>query len=410
MRRISLCSSALTVFQKTTEECLDSSSIFSSKAIKVYIRLMFLRIGEIDTLNEKYQAQASIESRWPIEFDKLLPNLSSDEQTRLIQGKSISLIKYAESNWHPQLYIENILSDLKEQLRYSAKISQENNQIYICEHRDIKGIFWEKLELHHFPSDVQELSISVGSIFYDDKVILIADPYHLSGINREAFVDQQEWLLYEHVDTKQRYIKEFLFRGGDEEDDNNDDDDASTGTHKERKRSILTVTCHAARRSNYFYWNGYCLIFLITLVSFCIFAIPPNLSANRLQISCTLLLTSITFRWTVNRSLPTISYLTAMDKYAIMCLFILVILSIWHAIIGRLIFRYTPDFRVTSVTCIYIIINGLLLIWLFCVPLRHRRELHQKDIQYRQLLSKKYRSSKKKLQNNFDYIPISVQS
>jgi len=82
-------------------------------------------------------------------------------------------------------------------------------------------------------------------MLYDDKVILIADPYHLSGINREAFVDQQEWLLYEHVDTKQRYIKEFLFRGGDEEDDNNDDDYASTGTHKERKRSILTVTCHA---------------------------------------------------------------------------------------------------------------------------------------------------------------------
>jgi len=40
---------------------------------------MFLQIGEIDTLNEKYQAQASIESRWSIELDKILPNLSSDE-------------------------------------------------------------------------------------------------------------------------------------------------------------------------------------------------------------------------------------------------------------------------------------------------------------------------------------------
>ncbi|CAF0881847.1 unnamed protein product [Rotaria sp. Silwood1] len=350
---------------------------------------MFLRIGEIDTLNEKYQAQASIESRWPVEFDKLSPNLSSDEQTRLIQGKSISLINYAESNWHPQLYIENILGDLKEQLRYSAKISKADNQIYICEHRDIKGIFWEKLELQHFPSDVQELSISIGSMLYDDKVLLIADPYHLSGINREVFIDQQEWSLYEHVDTKQRHIKEFLFRGGDEEEDNDEDDDASISTNKERKRSILTVTCHAA---------------------------------NRLQISCTLLLTSITFRWTVNRSLPTISYLTAMDKYAIMCLFILVILSIWHAIIGGLIYRYTSDFHVTSITLlinfdryvlytaigIYIIIHGILLIWLFCVPLKHRRELNQKDIQYRQLLSKNSQLSKTKSKNNSDYIPISV--
>jgi hypothetical protein len=86
-------------------------------------------------------------------------------------------------------------------------------------------------------------------MFYDDKIVLIADPYHSSGINREAFVDQQEWSLYEHVDTHQRFVKEFLFRkeDDDEEDNNNNDDGGSSSafTNKERKRSILTVTCHA---------------------------------------------------------------------------------------------------------------------------------------------------------------------
>jgi hypothetical protein len=201
---------------------------------------MFLRIGEIDTLNEKYQAQASIESRWPIEFDKLLPNLSSDEQKRLIHGKSVSLIRYTESQWHPQLYIENALGDLKEQIRYSAKKSKIDSQIYICEHRDIKGLFWEKLELQHFPCDVQDLSISIASMLYDDKVILIADPYHLSGINREAFIDQQEWSLYEHVDTQQRFIKEFLFQNKDEEQ-------TKLNLNDERKRSFLTISCHAGK-------------------------------------------------------------------------------------------------------------------------------------------------------------------
>ena len=204
-----------------------------TKPVLVNIRLMFLRIGEIDTLNEKYQAQAAIESRWPVEVDKILPNLSSDEQQRLAYGKSVSLIKYSESNWHPQLYIENALGDLKEQIRYSAKKSKIDNQIYICEHRDIKGLFWEKLELYHFPSDVQELSISIGSMLYNDKVLLVADPYHLSSVNREAFVDQQEWSLYEHVNTQQRYIKEFLFQYKEKND--------------ERERTFLTVTCHAGR-------------------------------------------------------------------------------------------------------------------------------------------------------------------
>ncbi len=253
--------------------------------IKVSIRLMFLRIGEIDTLNEKYQAQVSIEARWPIDIDKLSSDLSSDDQKRLVEGKSISLVKYAESHWHPQLFIENAIGDLKEQIRYSAKKCKKDNKIYICEHRDIKGLFWEKLELQHFPSDIQELSISIGSILYDDKVILIADPYYLSGINREIFIDQQEWSLYEHVDTQQRYVKEFLFQ-------DKDDEETEFNSNDERKRSFLTVSCHAgrikkkenfyylnlqlARRSEYFYWNGYCLVFLITICAFCTFSIPPK--------------------------------------------------------------------------------------------------------------------------------------
>jgi hypothetical protein len=213
--------------------------------VQINIRLMFLRVGEIDTLNEKYQAQASIEARWPIELDILTPDLSADDQKRLINGKSVSVLKYAETHWHPQLFIENAIGELKEQIRYSAKKSRKNSQIYICEHRDIKGLFWEKLELQHFPSDVQELSISIGSIYYNDKVILMADPYHLSGINREIFTDQQEWSLYEHVDTQQRYVKEFLFQDQDE-------DETKANPKDERKRSFLTVSCHAGKRKKVF--------------------------------------------------------------------------------------------------------------------------------------------------------------
>jgi hypothetical protein len=201
-------------------------------------------LGEIDTLNEKYQAQAAIESRWVVDIDKLSSDLSSDDQKSLSDGKSITLTNYPQRHWHPQLYIENAIGDLKEQIRYSAKRSKEDNQIYVCEHRDIKGVFWEKLELYHFPSDVQDLSISIASMFFDDKVVIVADPYHLSGINREAFVDQQEWALYEHVDAEQRFVKEFIFRDTDDEE-NGDDQVENTDTKEDRKRSILTVTCHA---------------------------------------------------------------------------------------------------------------------------------------------------------------------
>lgn len=156
----------------------------------------------------------------------------------------MTLTNYAQNNWHPQLYIENVLGEMKEQVRYSARKSKHDQQFYVCEHREIRGIFWEKLELYHFPSDVQDLSISIASQFYDDKVQLIADPHYLSGVNREAFVDQQEWTLYEHVDTQQRFVREFLY-----DDLNDNDEDGNSSNFDDRKRPILTVTCHAGKRN-----------------------------------------------------------------------------------------------------------------------------------------------------------------
>ncbi|CAF4900027.1 unnamed protein product, partial [Rotaria magnacalcarata] len=51
----------------------------------------------------------------------------------------------------------------------------------------------------------------------------------LSGVNRESFADQQEWSLYEHVDTQQRFIKEFPF--DDDDDDDNDEEDDNGNIH-----------------------------------------------------------------------------------------------------------------------------------------------------------------------------------
>ena len=108
--------------------------------------------------------------------------------------------------------------------------------------------------MYHFPSDVQELSISVGSIYYNDRVILLADSVRLSGINREAFIDQQEWCLYEHVDTEQRFMKEFLLH------DDNDDDDLQFNGQEERKRSFLVISCHAGKTSEERKEKNRCLV------------------------------------------------------------------------------------------------------------------------------------------------------
>lgn len=62
--------------------------------------------------------------------------------------------------------------------------------------RSVLGSFWERLELHHFPIDVQELSVSVVSKWSSRDVKLISDDKRLSYVNLEAentFIDQQKW-------------------------------------------------------------------------------------------------------------------------------------------------------------------------------------------------------------------------
>lgn len=49
-------------------------------------------------------------------------------------------------------------------------------------------------------------------------------------------------------------------------------------------------------------------------MSFATFSVTYNLPQNRLQLSFTLLLTAVTFKWVVVRCLPTISYLTTLVR------------------------------------------------------------------------------------------------
>ncbi len=76
------------------------------------------------------------------------------------------------------------------------------------------------------------------------------------------------------------------------------------------------------------------LIFLITILGFVPFAFDPSSPQFRCQVTGLLLLTSVNFRWIVTQRLPSVPYLTSLDKYAIGSLLYLVLFCVWHSIIG----------------------------------------------------------------------------
>ncbi|KAH8850228.1 Cys-loop ligand-gated ion channel [Schistosoma japonicum] len=268
--------------------------------VSVQIRVVFLKIGEIDTLKEIFHADAFIQAKWRE------PRLDgkTDENLRKID---------LQRCWNPLILIDNILSESKEQ-HWIITERNEHDEIFIVERRRLRGVFLETLELNDFPLDVQDLTITLTSERPESEVELIPDKNEPCRINLQSLVDQQEWRLHEHIEVTRRSATQEY-------------------THSSQSHPCISVTCRAARRPGYFYWNVFLIMFFITGLSFATFAVPPERPENRLQLSFTLFLTSVAFKFVINQSLPKISYLTYMDKYVLMSLAILCVVSIWHAVV-----------------------------------------------------------------------------
>jgi hypothetical protein len=110
---------------------INNHNIVKSKPVVVQLHVVILKVGDIDNVNEKFQADAYIEACWE---DDSIDSKSTFDPRR---------------NWEPELFIENALGSLKQDISY--KMIRRDGKVFVCEMRMIKGIFWEKLELYDFP-------------------------------------------------------------------------------------------------------------------------------------------------------------------------------------------------------------------------------------------------------------------
>jgi hypothetical protein len=88
----------------------------------------------------------------------------------------------------------------------------------------------------------KDLTITVVSELPSYEVELIEDETDHHVVNRQSFVDEQEWFLYMHTECCRKDIVI---------------DQADNSI----RRPALSVKCRAARRPGYFVWN----IFMVTV-------------------------------------------------------------------------------------------------------------------------------------------------
>ena len=89
-------------------------------ARQVEICVEFFRIGEIDTMNERYNAEFNIEAKW-IDFNIAITD------------------KYdPKVHWNPQIFIENALNTIQT-VNYDLD-KRADGTIWVIERRNIKGL------------------------------------------------------------------------------------------------------------------------------------------------------------------------------------------------------------------------------------------------------------------------------
>lgn len=124
---------------------------------------------------------------------------------------------------------------------------------------------------------------------------------------------QQEWILYPHINTENRSVRDVITK---------------------YTKPAFTFSSKIARKPGYYIYNCYMLLFTITGLGFVPFSFNSYSPHFRIQTICLLILSSVNFKLIVTKSLPTVSYLTTLDIYALVALIFLIFLCCWHSIIG----------------------------------------------------------------------------
>lgn len=189
----------------------------------------------------------------------------------------------------------------------------------------------------------------------------------LSTVNISTFTQTHEWILHPTVNHNET-LKQSYFA--------------------DISHTILDVNVCVSRKPSYYYWNTFLLNFIITLICFCCYSIRCDVSGNRIIIGITVLLTSITFKLTLSKYLPSLSYLTTIDIYSLMNILTIFFNCAYFAIMGVVTAPLCPfpynkvdNYFFYASISLFLLLNGILIAKIVMIVLKNKKiiDTHSKE-------------------------------
>ena len=268
--------------------------------VKVYVRMSIIRVGEIDAVRQEFHCEFYMRLRW----EEVGLKKSSIDKEKIDW----------DSMWNPSYYFINAVNIEDHERNRSIRSGNPPQFILQCR---IIGTFKEVLKIDKFPFDYQDLSLTLTSKCHADKMTFVKDPEVEDNICTEYFYPKQEWDLRPHVITNQQTLEP---------------KEGSSSNRYPQYRIRMNVM----RQYKFYIYNLFLIISLITALTFASFAVEADAPGDRVQITLTLLLTSVAFKYYAQQFVPTVSYLTLIDKYILSCMIFQFCMALYSTISGFL--------------------------------------------------------------------------
>lgn len=216
---------------------------------------------------------------------------------------------------------------------------------------------YEHMDLRAFPFDFQNLNISIVSKLARERAMW---KFVDAGAGGEAKLRVERCLFHDFDLLRDYPYTSHLAI--------NDDD-------PKRQLWYVHVQVKVCRISTFYLLNVSLVIFVITSFSFCAWSVHPGDIQGRHDTDFTIILTAIAFKLVVADMLPNVSYVTKLDFYVMMCLFMLCIVTICHTILPHCFYTHLDmsaltrapvelDDEQSLIDADYLSFYTLLIIWL----------------------------------------------
>nr|XP_022321663.1 uncharacterized protein LOC111123552 [Crassostrea virginica] len=269
--------------------------VISLKTKTVYIRAVFIRLDNVETLKETFDGDVYFRARWRE------PKLDNLKENQPVDHRNF---------WNPGIQIRNKVSEKFSKTWY--EVLTINGEGYLVQKSRQRGTFTERLELHDFPFDAQPLNICFTSSLPSTELELVEDGVKPSEIGVSCYIHAQEWDLEPYIESE-----------------------TTIAATEEGYSPILNIRGLASRKYSFFLWNIIIIMTLISSLPITTFAINRNNPQRRLLLGFILALTGVAFRFMANQSIPKIPYQTLLDRYLLISMLFNYFVCIWHIIVSR---------------------------------------------------------------------------